>query len=101
MLIDLKNENLSGKELEILLDSINITTNKNSIPNDKKSPQITSGLRIGTPSVTTRGMSEREMKKIASIIASVIKNPKVDLAPLQKEVLELTKHFPIYKNLYE
>ena len=101
MLIDLSEENLTGKELETLLDKINITTNKNSIPNDKRSPQVTSGLRVGTPSVTTRGMGESEMKVIAEIIASVIKNPNQNLEPLKKQVLNLTKSFPIYAGLYE
>jgi glycine hydroxymethyltransferase len=100
MLIDLTEEKLTGKELETLLDKINITTNKNSIPNDTKSPQITSGLRIGTPSVTTRGMKESEMKIIANIISSVIKSPNQDLKSLKQKVLKLTKNFPIYEDLY-
>lgn len=101
ILIDLSNEQLSGKSLEQLLDSINITTNKNSIPFDSKSPQITSGVRIGTPSVTTRGMGKGEMKQIAKIIASVIKNPNKDLTQLKEQVSALTKNFPVYENLYE
>jgi glycine hydroxymethyltransferase len=97
LLIDLSNEQLTGKELETLLDKINITTNKNAIPFDKTSPQITKGLRIGTPSVTTRAMKEPEMKQIATILASVIKNPTQNLTLLQNEVQALTKRFPLYE----
>ena len=97
LLIDLSKENLSGKELANLLDKVCITANKNSIPFDEKSPQVTSGLRIGTPSVTSRGMKENEMIEIAKIIASIIHNPSQDLNPLKNKVLAITKNFPIYK----
>ena len=97
ILIDLSNENLSGKDLANLLDKVCITANKNSIPFDEKSPQVTSGLRLGTPSVTSRGMKENEMKEIAQIIASIIHNPNQNLNALKIKVLNLTKKFPIYK----
>ena len=76
LLIDLRNKNMTGKEAEKLLDEIGITTNKNTIPFDTKSPFVTSGIRIGTPAVTTRGMKEDEMKKIADIIALIVNNPE-------------------------
>ncbi|MGD9901050.1 MAG: serine hydroxymethyltransferase [Spirochaetales bacterium] len=99
ILIDLTNEKVTGKELQDLLDKVNITANKNSIPNDKKGPQITSGLRIGTPAVTTRGMKEAEMLIIADLLTDIIKDPTQELEPLQKRVLKLTNQYPIYKHL--
>lgn len=97
MLIDLTGERVNGKHLQKLLEDINITTNKNTIPNDPKGPFITSGLRIGTPAVTTRGFKEQEMLKIANIIASVIKNPNQDLTKLKEQVNEITNKFPLYE----
>jgi glycine hydroxymethyltransferase len=95
MLIDLSNENLTGKDLELLLDKANISTNKNTIPNEKRLASVTSGLRIGTPAVTTRGMKEKEMKIIADIIADIIKNGEkvVDLS--REKVKALCAQFPL------
>ncbi|MCP2807349.1 serine hydroxymethyltransferase, partial [Salmonella enterica subsp. enterica serovar Typhimurium] len=73
MLIDLTNFGLTGKAVEKLLDSAHITANKNTIPNDPQSPFVTSGIRLGTPAVTSRGMKEDDMDKIAEAIALVVK----------------------------
>ncbi|GLI53221.1 serine hydroxymethyltransferase [Thermodesulfovibrio yellowstonii] len=98
MLVDLTNFNITGKEAEEALDKAGITVNKNTIPFDTKPPTVTSGIRIGTPSVTTRGMGEEEMEKIAEIIERVIKNISNDsvIKDMQKKVQELCKKFPIY-----
>ncbi|HDR8183626.1 TPA: serine hydroxymethyltransferase [Bacillus thuringiensis] len=101
LLIDLCNMNLTGKEAQILLEEVGITVNKNSIPFDKKGPFITSGIRLGTPAVTTQGMGELEMIKIAEIICLVLKNPQ-NVRVKEKAcsiVKELTKKFPIYKDM--
>lgn len=98
MLIDLRNKNITGKEVEGILERAGISVNKNSIPFDEQPPVITSGIRIGTPSVTTRGMSEKEMKEIAEIIDTAIKN-KADeprLKKLKERVKDLCRRFPIY-----
>ena len=76
MLIDLRSLNLTGKVAEKVLDEVGITTNKNTIPFDPESPFVTSGIRLGTPAVTSRGFKETEMKEIASIIAMLLKNPE-------------------------
>jgi len=96
LLIDLSKENLTGKELEILLDKANISTNKNTIPNDTRSPFITSGLRVGTPAVTTRGMKEKEMKEIADIITDIIKNGEKSVKTSKEKVIKLCSSFPLY-----
>lgn len=92
MLLDLRNKDLTGKEAEKILDEINITTNKNTIPFDPQSPFVTSGLRIGTPAVTSKGMRENEMVEIAEIINLAL-SKKEDLAVLKNRVLEITKKF--------
>ena len=74
MLVDLSGTDISGKELEKRLDDAHVTANKNTIPNDPRSPFVTSGVRLGTPAVTTRGMKEEDMDKIAEIIAMVIES---------------------------
>mgnify|MGYP001465059763 CR=1 FL=1 len=101
MLVDTRNLNITGKEAERLLDSVRITVNKNAIPYDPASPNVTSGIRIGTPAVTSRGMDEEAMRKIARIIALTLKNPQ-DPAAHEKArgmVRELTEQFPIYEGL--
>lgn len=98
MLVDLTNDGITGKELEKLLDEVHITANKNGIPFDKASPFITSGLRLGTPSVTTRGMKEPEMKIIGQVIADMIHRREDAVAENTKKVLALTEKFPLYKN---
>ena len=101
MLIDVKTSfNLSGKEAEHVLDSICITVNKNTIPFDTETPNVTSGLRIGTPAMTTRGLKENDFIQITDIIVNALKNSgnKKMLNQLKKEVLEITKKFPL-KNI--
>jgi len=98
MLVKLIKNNVTGKEIEHLLDECHITVNKNSIPNDPASPFITSGIRLGTPSVTTRGMKEKEMVRIGKMIANVIKNKEAALEEVNKEVAEICKNFPLYAN---
>ncbi|MCL2556576.1 MAG: serine hydroxymethyltransferase [Firmicutes bacterium] len=98
VLINLLDKNITGKELEHLLDACNITTNKNTIPFDPQSPFVTSGLRLGTPSVTTRGMNEEDMKLIGSLIAKVISDRNNVIDGVKKQVLALTKKYPLYKN---
>ena len=95
LLIDLTNKNITGAEAQDLLDEVYITTNKNTIPNEKLSPQVTSGLRIGTAAITSRGMKEEEAKKIIELISRAI-DGKENLEVIKKEVLELTSKFPVY-----
>ena len=92
---------MTGKEAQLALDDVNITANRNTIPFDPESPFVTSGLRIGTPSVTTRGMKEPEMAMIATLISealSSIGDERVS-ADVKKRVLELTGSFPLYPEL--
>ncbi len=92
MLVDVRNKNLTGREAEKMLDEIHITTNKNTIPFDPNSPFITSGLRIGTPSVTTKGMKETEMIELADIIDSALSKTQEENI-LKERVLKLTSNF--------
>lgn len=98
MLIDLRNKNLTGKEAEIALDEAGITVNKNAVPNDDKPPLITSGIRIGTPAMTTRGLKEEDMQTIADFIDRVIQNYKDTdkLHQIRNEVKEFTSKFPLF-----
>ncbi len=97
ILLDLRNFDLSGKELEKRLDEVHITTNKNTIPNDPKSPFVTSGLRIGTAAVTSRGFKEAEMLLIAKWIKAVVTDFEGNKEQVTKEVMALCEKFPIYK----
>ncbi|MEX2414794.1 MAG: serine hydroxymethyltransferase [Paenibacillaceae bacterium] len=102
MLIDTRNLNITGKEAEHLLDEVRITVNKNAIPYDPTSPFVTSGVRIGTPAATTRGMDADAMMQIAKIISLTLKNP-TDPAVHDKAramVKELTTKFPLYEGLH-
>lgn len=101
MLIDLSNKNISGKKAENALERAGITVNKNMVPFDTKSPFVTSGIRIGTPAVTSRGMKENEMKRIAEIINTAIENAEDEtkLNGLVKDVNELCSGFPLYENI--
>ena len=96
MLLDLRKFDISGKELEARLDEVHLTTNKNTIPNDPKSPFVTSGLRIGTAAVTSRGFKEEEMKKIAKWIKAVIVDFENSKEAVKAEVMALCEKFPIY-----
>ncbi len=97
MLIDLSSRELTGKDAEIALDHAGITVNKNTVPNEKRSPFVTSGVRIGTPALTTRGMGVNEMKTIGKWIAGVINNHQdaSKLEKIRKDVKDLCKSFPI------
>ncbi|MBX7042477.1 MAG: serine hydroxymethyltransferase [Ignavibacteria bacterium] len=101
MLVDLRNKNISGKAAQETLDEVGITTNKNSVPFDDKSPLVTSGVRIGTPALTTRGMKEDEMKAIADIISMVISDPKSDAVKTEAsaKVKDITSGFRLYDGL--
>ena len=101
MLIDLTNKNISGKKAENALEHAGITVNKNMVPFDTKSPFVTSGIRIGTPAVTTRGMKENEMKRIAEIINAAIINSEDEskLNSIVSDVKDLCLGFPLYKDI--
>jgi glycine hydroxymethyltransferase len=96
MLLDLRNTDLTGKELEKRLDEVHITVNKNAIPNDPQSPFVTSGIRIGTPAVTSRGFGVAEMDQIAGFIESVIRDFDASRERVTEEVIDLCRKFPIY-----
>ena len=96
ILVDVTSIGLTGKEAEETLDKINITCNKNTIPYDKESPFVTSGIRIGSPAMTTRGLKEKEFEQIGEIIASALTNKSEEnLKELKEKVLEITKKFPL------
>ena len=101
MLVDLTNKDITGKDAEAFLDKAWITVNKNTIPFETKSPFVTSGIRLGTPALTTRGMKEAEMVQVASLIAQVIdaKGDEAVIEKVRKEVEALSSRFPIYKDL--
>ena len=98
MLVDVRNTGLTGKEAEHLLDEVGITCNKNTIPFDPASPFVTSGIRLGTPALTTRGLQVKDMEEIADIIAAVLKNPedKVVHEEASKRVAALCEAYPLY-----
>ncbi len=95
MLVDLTNYDLTGKEVEAWLDEAHITANKNTIPNEKQSPFVTSGIRLGTPAVTTRGMNTEDMDKIAEAIATVIKKKEAGIEEAKAIVKSLTDKYPL------
>lgn len=95
ILIDVRSKGLTGKKAEALLEEVNITTNKNTIPFDPEKPAVTSGIRIGTPAVTTRGMKEAEMEEIAELIDLALDETK-DRAEIRNRVLDLCNRFPLY-----
>ena len=101
VLLDLQSLDMTGKVAEKALDDIGITTNKNTIPFDPQSPFVTSGLRIGTAAVTSRGFGEAEMEEIASIIGDVLKHHENEdeLQKAEKRVQELTDKFPMYESI--
>lgn len=97
MIIDITDTGLTGKDAQNLLDSVNITTNKESIPGDKRSPFVTSGLRIGTPAITSRGFNEEDTKKTASLIIEILSGPKNEkvIEHVKDEVHALTQKHPV------
>ena len=98
MLLDLRSLNITGKDAEKVLDAVAITVNKNTIPDDPQSPFVTSGIRVGTPAVTSRGMKEAEMEEIAEIMAMVLKDYEGTKEEAAKRVRALTDRFPIYED---
>ena len=96
MLVDLTNKEMTGKELEKLLDTVKITVNKNTIPFETKSPFITSGIRIGTAAVTSRGFKEEEMRQIASLINEIVENRNGDLKSVSEKVATICRKYPLY-----
>ena len=98
MLLDLTGTGVTGKALEALLGQANITVNKNTIPKETLSPFVTSGVRIGTPAVTSRGMKEAEMVEIAKLIARVIREGEASVEPVKQQVLVLCARFPLYED---
>lgn len=96
ILVDLNNKDITGKDAEKLLDSIGITVNKNTVPNETKSPFVTSGVRIGTAAVTTRGFDEEDMKEVAALINDAIENKTEDLSSLKDRVKTLCSKHPLY-----
>ena len=99
VLVDLRSKNITGKDLERVLGSVNITVNKNSVPNDTASPFVTSGIRIGTPAITTRGFGKKEVVQVANWIADIIENIDDELVheKVKNEVSSLTSEYPVYR----
>jgi glycine hydroxymethyltransferase len=101
MLIDLRNKNMTGKQAQELLDEVGITVNKNAVPYDDKSPLITSGIRLGTPALTTRGMKEADMEKIAVMINDITANPSDEMKKdIKQRIEDLTAEYPLYPELF-
>ena len=97
LLIDLRNKNITGKKLETRLDEIGITVNKNAVPFDTQKPTITSGIRIGTPAVTTRGLKEEDMCEIAKLIDMTIQNFEDKKDEIINRVQNICKKYPLYE----
>ncbi|RYF06714.1 MAG: serine hydroxymethyltransferase [Comamonadaceae bacterium] len=99
MLVDLRSKGITGKEAEAALGQAHITINKNSIPNDPEKPMVTSGIRVGTPAITTRGFKEEETRITANLLADVLENPRdeANLAAVRDKVHALTSRFPVYR----
>jgi glycine hydroxymethyltransferase len=98
MLVDLRAKGITGKEAEAVLGSAHMTINKNAIPNDPEKPMVTSGVRIGTPAMTTRGFKEEEARMTAHLIADVLDKPRDEahIAAVREKVSALTRRFPVY-----
>ena len=103
MLVDLTNKDVTGKEAQTLLDEVNITSNRNTIPFEPRSPFVTSGIRLGSPALTTRGFREEDMREVARIIAHVLDAPTDESrrAEARRRVDALCKKYPIYEHLGE
>ena len=101
MLIDLRNKNLTGKKAQETLDRAHITLNKNAVPFDDKSPFVTSGIRVGVPAVTTRGMNEEHMQTIVGLIDKVLMNADDEkiISSVKEEVKTFMRQFPLYPEL--
>jgi glycine hydroxymethyltransferase len=98
MLVDLRAKKMTGKEAERILGEAHITCNKNGIPNDPEKPMVTSGIRLGSPAMTTRGFKEAEARQVGNFIADILDNPSdaENIAKVRSQVAELTKRFPVY-----
>jgi glycine hydroxymethyltransferase len=98
MLVDLRAKNITGKDAEALLGDVHITVNKNAIPKDPQKPMVTSGIRLGSPAITTRGFGEGEAEKTANLIADMLDKPgdAATLERVKREVADLTQRFPVY-----
>lgn len=98
ILVDLRSKEITGKELEKALGDVNITVNKNAVPDDPRSPFVTSGIRLGTPAVTTRGFKEEEIKRVSNWICDVIENHEDQsmMNKIKTDVVELTSKYPVY-----
>jgi len=98
MLVDLRPKGITGKEAEAVLGEAHMTINKNAIPNDPEKPMVTSGVRIGTPAMTTRGFRQEEARATAHLIADVLEHPRdaANIAAVREKVHALTRRFPVY-----
>ena len=98
MLVDLRSKGITGKDAEAVLGSAHMTINKNAIPNDPEKPMVTSGVRIGTPAMTTRGFGQEEARMTAHLIADVLDHPRdpANIAAVREKVNALTRRFPVY-----
>ena len=99
MLLDLSDKEITGKELEAMLDEVNITVNKNAIPFDTKSPFVTSGIRIGTPSVTSRGFKEEDCELVAELITKIINDKENAFDEVRVQVKKLIEKYPLYQGV--
>ena len=95
MLIDLTKQDLTGKEVEKWLDEAHITANKNTIPNEQRSPFVTSGIRLGSPAATTRGLKEEDMDQVAEAIALVIRDREAGIEPAKAIIAGITAKYPL------
>jgi glycine hydroxymethyltransferase len=98
MLVDLRSKGITGKDAEAVLGSAHMTINKNAIPNDPEKPMVTSGVRIGTPAMTTRGFGQEEARMTAHLIADVLEHPRdpANIGAVREKVNALTRRFPVY-----
>ena len=96
LLLDFTGTEMTGKQMETLLEAANITTNKNTVPNETRSPFVTSGLRVGTPAATTRGLKEKEMKQVAGWIARILREGESAVADVRAQVEALMANYPLY-----
>lgn len=97
ILVDLQNMNITGKEMQNRLDEVYITVNKNAVPNDPASPFVTSGIRIGTPAVTTRGLKEEDMKEIARLIKMTVTDFETKADEIREAVNAICAKYPLYE----
>ena len=96
LLLDFTGTEMTGKQMEALLEASNITVNKNTVPNETRSPFVTSGIRVGTPAATTRGLKEPEMKKVAGWIARILREGEAAVPEVKKQVEDLMAGYPLY-----